>query len=428
MNPRSASAPSHSSDPIRWVAAITAAFGALVCVRLTIPNQPYFDEIHYLPAARSLLELSHPLNREHPPFGKELIALGMGIWGDGTLGWRIMSAFFGVLTLFASMRAMWFASLSRFATLATGVLLATGFGLFVQSRIAMLDVFMLSFAMVALWMCAGAVRDNSSARWRLPLAGVALGLSVACKWNAAPVAMLPGLTFLTVRARGAGWQLLTSRQGAPIQGMSLIEAGVWLGLVPLAAYCAAYWPFFFYEKGAIEPTGLIALHATMLELQEQVVKPHTYMSTWWEWVLNWRPIWYYYEVSEGAQRGVLMIGNPLTMLVGLPAVLWCLWAGLWRGSNDALAVALLYIAALGMWIIAPKPVQFYYHYLLPTCFLLAALALALDAAWKRGWRVASLAVLAGSVAMFAVFYPILSAAPLAGANSYEFWMWLHSWR
>ena len=242
------------------------------------------------------------------------------------------------------------------------------------------------------------------------------------------MALLPGLAFLAVRARSAGWRLLISRRGPPVGGMTLIEAGVWLGLVPLAAYCAAYWPFLFYEKGSIEPTGLLALHEKMLELQEQVKRPHTYMSVWWEWVLNWRPIWYYYEVGDGAQRGVLMIGNPLTMLAGLPAVLWCLWAGVRRRRHDALAVALLYLAAIGMWIVASKPVQFYYHYLLPSCFLLAALALALDALWKRGWRKLVLLVLAGSVVLFAVFFPILTAAPLAARDSFEFWTWLPSWR
>jgi dolichyl-phosphate-mannose--protein O-mannosyl transferase len=145
-------------------------------------------------------------------------------------------------------------------------------------------------------------------------------------------------------------------------------------------------------------------------------------------VLNWRPIWYYYEVGDGAQRGVLMIGNPLTMLAALPALAWCLGAGILRRRNDALAVALLYIAAIGLWIIAPKPVQFYYHYLLPSCFLLAALALALDALWQRGWRKLVLAVLGGSMALFAVFWPILTAAPLAGPESFEFWTWLPNWR
>src|SRR5690606_27829834 len=100
----------------------------------------------------AILALSHPVNPEHPPLGKELIALGMALIGDRPLGWRLPSALFGTLGLFAAMRAMWFASLSRFATVTFGILLATAFPLFVHSRIAMLDVFMCSFVLLALWM------------------------------------------------------------------------------------------------------------------------------------------------------------------------------------------------------------------------------------------------------------------------------------
>jgi dolichyl-phosphate-mannose--protein O-mannosyl transferase len=125
---------------------------------------------------------------------------------------------------------------------------------------------------------------------------------------------------------------------------------------------------------------------------------------------------------------VLLIGNPLTMLLGLPALLWCAWAGVARRRWDALAVVVLYAASLGFWIVAAKPVQFYYHYLLPSCFLIAALALALDALWRRGWRWPPLLVIAASAALFGFFWPILTAAPLQVPNSFQTWTWLDSWR
>jgi dolichyl-phosphate-mannose--protein O-mannosyl transferase len=56
------------------------------------------------------------------------------------------------------------------------------------------------------------------------------------------------------------------------------------------------------------------------------------------------------------------------------------------------------------------------------------LALVLDAMWQSGRRKLPLAVLAASAALFAGFYPILSAAPLAGPQSFAHWMWLDSWR
>ena len=94
----------------------------------------------------------------------------------------------------------------------------------------------------------------------------------------------------------------------------------------------------------------------------------------------------------------------------------------------ALSIALLYLLTLGFWIVAAKPIQFYYHYMLPSMFLLAALALALDALWKNGKRWLALAPLAISAALFAWFYPILSAAPLEGKMAFLDYVWLKGWQ
>ena len=56
--------------------------------RLTTPRTLMFDEIHYVPAARTLLALSHPVNVEHPLLGKALIATGIALFSDTALGWR----------------------------------------------------------------------------------------------------------------------------------------------------------------------------------------------------------------------------------------------------------------------------------------------------------------------------------------------------
>jgi dolichyl-phosphate-mannose--protein O-mannosyl transferase len=420
--------PAHPRDPVGWTAFLTLLFAGLCAVRLTIPSQPFFDEVHYLPPARAILALSHPLNPEHPPLGKELIALGIALFGDNPLGWRIMPMLAGVLALLSFMRALWHATCSRFASLSGGVLLVLAFPIFVQARIAMLDIFMAAFTLLALWMCAGACREQETARWRLAIAGAALGCAMAAKWNAIPLAMLPGLGFLVVRLRTVGWQALTARRSAPIAGMTLPEAALWLGMLPLATYALCYWPNFLYARDAIEPGGLIELHRRMLALQQQPLASHTYQSRWWQWVIDWRAIWYLYEPIDGAQRGVLLVGNPLVMLAGLPALVWCAWAGLRQRQLAELAVAVLYAVSLGLWIIAAKNVQFYYHYLLPSCFLVAALALALDRLWQRGQRILPLAVLAGSAALFVFFWPILTAAPLDGPKAFERWTWLDSWR
>ncbi|MFN4020122.1 MAG: phospholipid carrier-dependent glycosyltransferase [Erythrobacter sp.] len=429
--------PVHPRDPLGWCMVLTGLYLLLTGWRLAIPSAPYFDEVHYLPAARELLGLWNDghgeyLNREHPLLGKELIAFGIALFGDTPLGWRIMPLIFGTLAFFASLRAMWHASADRYATFAYGILLATGFHLLIQSRIAMLDIFMAAFLGVAAWQFAGACAEPEKGRWRLALTGTALGLAMGAKWNAIPLAVLPGLAFLVARARAGRRRLFLSRRGAPVPGITLVEAFVWLGIVPLVAYAATflpgYWLGEYLRPSPLAEQGLIGFHAEILALQQQVLTPHNYQSNWPQWVLNTRAVWYFYAPSDGAQRGILLIGNPLTMLLGLAGVLWCLVNGIVRENWTKLAVVIGYAASLGLWVVAPKPVQFYYHYFVPHFFLLAALALALADLRRAGWGWWAWGTLAGSAGVFAWFFPIIAALPLKASGSYVTWMWIDGWR
>jgi dolichyl-phosphate-mannose--protein O-mannosyl transferase len=432
-----ATPPPRPRDPLAWIAALTGLFALLTGWRLGIPSIEYFDEVHYVPAAREILALiegGHGAyrNREHPLLAKELIALGMAVFGDNPLGWRVVPWLAGVLAYFAALRALWHASRDRFATLAFGVLLATGFHLFIHARIAMLDMVMIAALASAAWNFAAACAQPEQGRWRLALTGIAIGSALGAKWNAIPLAMLPGITFFLARLAAGRRRLFLSRRGAPVPGITLVEAFVWLGIVPLVVYAATfipgYWLAEYLHPSPLAEKGLIGLHREIFELQSQLMTPHRYMSRWEQWVLNTRGIWYLYEVVDGRQRGVLLVGNPLTMWLGLPALAWCLAAGAWRKDRARLAAALGYAASLGLWLVAPKPVQFYYHYFAPSFFLLAALALACSDLRRLPYGTwIALGIPAASAAVFAFFFPIIAALPLKGPNSFVTWMWLAGW-
>jgi dolichyl-phosphate-mannose--protein O-mannosyl transferase len=224
-----------------------------------------------------------------------------------------------------------------------------------------------------------------------------------------------------------------SGRGAPVPAITLVEAFVWLGIVPLVVYAATFLPGYWlaepFHPSPLAEKGLIGLHQEIYSLQSGLKTPHRYMSNWPDWVLNTRGVWYLYEPVDGAQRGVLLIGNPLTMLLGLPALAWCLWRGIAARDAARAAAAIGYAASLGLWVIAPKPVQFYYHYFVPSIFLLAALALAcsdLRRVSRVGWL--GWIIPAASAGVFAWFFPIIAALRLKGPGSYITWMWLDTWR
>ena len=161
----------------------TAHFALLAGV--TTPEKFYFDEVHYVPAARQMLEPVLPtpmLNPMHPPLAKQLIALSIEAFGDTPLGWRYAGVLFGSLAVVA----VYLCGLALFAAqgaaIAAALLAFFNQMLFVQSRIAMLDIFSLSFSLFAIAAFVHGFRRPRPHLW-FALTGLACGLAVACKWS-----------------------------------------------------------------------------------------------------------------------------------------------------------------------------------------------------------------------------------------------------
>lgn len=141
----------------------------------------------------------------HPPLGKWLIGLGEKFFGFDTFGWRFAAALFGTLTVLLVVRIGRRMTGSTLLGGFAGFLLAFDGMHFVQSRVAMLDVF-LCFWVVAAFGALVVDRDQVRSRlasfadpsqarlglrpWRL-LAGVCAGAALATKWSALfPVALM----------------------------------------------------------------------------------------------------------------------------------------------------------------------------------------------------------------------------------------------
>lgn len=395
---------------------------ALFLWRIGDPAKLDFDETHYVPAARTLLALDALPNAEHPPLGKLLIGLGMSLFGDNPLGWRIMSALSGASLVFSAMMATRWLLLRRPAAVMTGLLLIFSQTLFVQARIAMLDIFMASFLMLALWQLVALWRTGFSDRTRFIVAGGALGLSMACKWTALSF-IVPGLPLFM-------WLLWRARKRAgDAPPLPMLQALGWLGPFALLAYLATFLPYHFLRHDPLSLIQIVPQQVEMLHMQSARMGTHPYQSRWWQWVLDLRPIWYFYEPVAGVQRGVLFIGNPAICWGGLVALAASLWAGLRKRDRPLLLPILLWAGPLLFFIAAPKPVQFYYHYFLSSLMLCIASAGALDHYfWSRGRRLVPWLAIGLAGLVFLEFYPIISASALGDPQDFNRWMWLDSWR
>lgn len=420
--------------PLIVALLIGLAAQALFMIDLGKPGKLVFDEIHYVPAALSLLALEGPRNVEHPMLGKELIALGIALFGDNPFGWRIIPTIAGSATVMGAFAFMWFLLGKMRPAIIGAALVTLNQTLFVQARTSMLDVFLGAFMIWGLALLLWAIRRQGRTVWTGWIAGAAcLGLAVASKWAAIPYVAFIGAAFLWIRFRDTRnakrpiAEMLSGKDQPHWRDLPTIPALLLLGGVSIAVYLATFAPAFFYAEDAIDFAGLFALQWEMYALQKIVLPYHTYQSEWWGWPLLLRPIWFFYEPDDGVQRGVLLIGNPVIMWGGLLAILACYWAWFKERAARPLAVALLWTASIAIFAIIPKSLGFYYYYHLSGIFICLAIAVALDHFDRGKNRGIDEWVLAASTIMFIYFYPILAGSALEGPDSFHHWAWFRSW-
>ena len=420
--------------PCLLALAIAVLAEALFLWGLATPHGLVFDEVHYVPAARTLLALARPVNTEHPLLAKEFIAAGIALFGDNSFGWRFFSTLAGtasVVAVFAIVRLLY--GRSRPAVMAA-IFALLNFTIYIEARIAMLDGFLAAFLLWGIAAMLWAMRAPLGRAWlRWLLASMMFGLATAAKWVAAPYVLWAALAFLIVRAceaRRAGRPMLHALSGrgqAHWPGLPALPALTVLGLVSAATYLATFAPAFFYRENPLTWAQLIPFQGHMYAQQTQVLPHHPYQSRWWSWPLMIRPIWYFYERADGAMRGIFFVGNPAILWGGLIAVMACLYG--WTRYRDARMgfAAMLWIVSYAIWAITPKSLGFFYYYYLPSIFLAIALAAAGDRYargrfrhWDEGF-----AILAFGIAVY--FFPILSAAPLPDEQAFSHWMWFSSW-
>jgi dolichyl-phosphate-mannose--protein O-mannosyl transferase len=407
----------------------------------TAPDHIYFDETWYVPTARTWLASGEMLHPEHPPLAKMLIAAGVRLFGDNPVGWRAMSLLFGALTV----TGVWLWALAltadvALALFAAALTLVDGI-VFVQARIAMLDIFLIAFcvfALAAFTHAENAGERGEKLRWHL-IAGWCLGLAGACKWSGWFLAY--GLVaILIAQALLRFWRAAFEdaresdffRPERP--GLGVIGGAAAYLVAPFLAYFLCYAPQLIRAHSLYE---FIATHENMIAIMTGKSADHPYKSLWWTWPGLWRPVWYLFDTpskeaggwTETAKAAAIVgMPNPIVLFAGEAAAIWTLYAGVLHRMRAPLIVAVAFFAQWLPWAANPKGLEFYYYFYPPILCLGPALALLAGALPGRARALFAWGLLAASAAMFAWALPILVAGIGVGPAAFEARMWLPSWR
>ena len=391
-------------------------FIAFVLFIYHIGNFPdfYFDETHYLKAALDWIQLTPTTNLEHPPLGKLIIASGIKLYGQNPFGFRMMNVFSGTLIItFTFLIAeilfidlLWASFVTIFSLL--------NFWIYINSRIAMLDIFLVQFYIMAIYFYLAF--DKSRIKRYFWLSSFFWGIAVAIKWSGVFL-YFPFISYLIIHT-------IYKKEYKKLKWL------IGFGIFSICIYFLTFSPYMF-TKGGYKYNFyeiVFKLPFTMLELQSSVPAEHPYASSWFSWVFMLRPIWYEFKQFPITQtfRGVILLGNPVQMFIGFVSVVM-LTLRINRINHITRMLLLTFLFSWMIWGVLPRKVYFFYYFF-PMAMLysfLFPMFLKEFFSEKEGRNI-FIIVLILSLYMFWYFFPVISGDLTPEAVRLK-WYWFKTW-
>lgn len=427
----------------------------LIPERATYLNSTYFDEIYH---ARTGYEFVHGLDVyewTHPPLGKDIIALGIKIFGMTPFGWRVMGTLFGVLMIPAIYLFARRLLKKQWLSVITCLLFTFDFMHFAQTRIATIDVYVTFFIILMYYFmykyCTMSFYDTPVKKTLKPLAlcGISMGLGVASKWTGIYAGVgLAVIFFISIYRRYSEYLYAKKNPSGVTNGIShkkviesfapnlritILWCCIFFVFVPILIYGLSYIPYLNAPSSngistIIKNQGdIFAYHSKTV-----VESTHPYSSKWYEWIIMERPIWYYSgTISSEIKEGISSFGNPLVWWIGIPALFMMIYRVFAYKDKKALFLTIAYVIQLVFWIPVTRT-TFIYHYFPCVPFLVLMIGYCIDdiyqgAANKKSVIILSCVYAAAVIGMFLMFYPVLSGAPCSVEYAQNYLKWFDSW-
>jgi predicted membrane-bound dolichyl-phosphate-mannose-protein mannosyltransferase len=348
--------------------------------------------------------------------------------GRHALAWRLPGV------LFAAMLAFLLVLLARrlFASAVlpalVGLAVLVDGSMFAQARIGMNDIYVATLIVAGWYFVIAAHRPRRWATLDVVIAGLLFGFALAAKWAGAYA--LAGMLIASLAVTARAWERGHPGTGGPLdlfarRGLNALILFVSFAVIPAGIYLASYVRWF---GGPTIPYGwnLVELTQQMYWYHSGLTAPHPAGSPWWSWPFVLKPVYWYFGAAGGGDNAYIYdAGNVALFWAGIVAFGWCAVAAIRARSVPLAVVVFAALAQYVAWIPIGR-VLFFYHFFTVLPFYLLALAAGLAYLWETGRARLVVGYLAITVAVFAYFYPFISAQPFPGAQAGMFFI-LPTW-
>jgi dolichyl-phosphate-mannose--protein O-mannosyl transferase len=414
----------------------------------TYMQNTYFDEIYFVRTAEQYLHLQLPYEWTHPPLGKLIQASGILIFGFNPFGWRIMGVIFATLMI----PLIYLLGKKLFGTwiggFASAFLLTFDFMHFTMARMGTADTYVVFFSLASQLFFLIYLKNVLDKGWKTSIVPLFLAifffsLGFSTKWLVlfgflGQLAILASIRLSEVKKlKGnltAKFYVLLDRPYSEIVGFLL------LGIL---IYFIIYIPDMLAGRSFL---GVLNLQDQMYIYQSTLKATHPFASPWYSWPLMFDPfnagthvpLWL--EVAylpNGAESTIVLLGNPAVWWLGfaaiigltvftVPKILKKRFSFSLKKNLPAIFIIVIFFFQWLPYIFISR-ITFIYHFYVNVPFLCLGSAFIVNRYWSNKWgKVLAIAYFALVVALFVLFYPVISGVPTSTSfiNSLH---WFKSW-
>lgn len=421
----------------------------------TYYDEAYFDEIYH---PRNAYEIANGLDMYatvHPLLGTNVMALSIKLFGNSPFAWRLPGAIFGILIVFMIYFLARLIFQNHKIALIAEILCAADFMHITTSRIATLEPISVFLILVMFYFMIRyyytSFYDTSFKKTLLLLlaSGISMGLAISAKWTACYSAI--GLAILLFTNLGTRFyeyhkakyclnhydEYTESQRQEALKikdtlvhhfTITILWCFVFFIFIPIIIYVLVYLPDRVWKQDSWSISNVWKQCLYMYNYHTNLTATHPYQSNWYEWLVDARPIWYYFGINaQGNSQTIACFSNPLLTWTGLIAIIYCLVKTFYERSEDGWIILVGFITALGPWMLLVNRCVFSYHFYPTSMFVILAIAyLCKDLDKSKVGRIIIQIFLFLYIYLFLLFLPVTCGFPttLSNIKSLE---WFSGW-
>ena len=398
-------------------------------------NESYFDEIYHVRNANEIANGQQMYSFVHPLLGTSIIGLGIKIFGNSPFGWRIMGVIFSTMMLpllYLIIKELF--KKESYAIIGV-TLMSVEFMHFTTARISTLEPFSIFFIMLMYYFMFKYYNMDiintklSKQLMCLGLSGAGMGLACATKFTGVYAGIGLGIIFFVKLFME--YQTYSKTHPSEIKKIifnTLLACLILFVAIPLAIYILSFSFIVINKNQPFSIMGVYDQTMGMYDYHKNLNATHPFQSVWYEWILDIKPIWYYYQNNDGIIKTISAYGNPFIFIVGAISMVVTGYYAITKKCKTAILIVISYLAQLLPWIMVTRCV-FIYHYYPSIPFLLLSIIYCikklLDKDQKYNKVIAIFIVL--SILAFIILLPTISGFTTTKWYLDNVTTWLPSW-